>query len=308
MELYHGNIVFSKSADELEVCFDSYIAVENGIVEGIYKTLPSKFAEVKVYELAKDEVLIPAFSDLHVHAPQYPNRGLHMDELLSDWLSLHTFPIESKYADFDFAREVYDEFVDDMLAHGTMHTVVFGTIHNEATGYLLERFEAKGIRAYVGKVNMDVNSPKTLCEDTAQSIKDTEEFLEKYCNFRFAKPIITPRFAPTCSFELLKGLGKLAQKYQVGVQTHLVESKWEAAEAKRLFPNCACDTEIYEQVGLLGYGPFVAAHFMYPSADDVRVLKEYNGFAVQCPDATISIIAGSRIVAMSFCGPRSCLN
>ena len=228
MELYHGAIVFSKSNEELAEFKDAYLAVENGVVEGIYETFPSKFAGVKVYELAKDEVLIPAFSDLHVHAPQYPNRGIAMDKLLSDWLNDYTFPLEGRYKDLEFAKSVYSAFVDDMLAHGTMHAVVFGTIHTEATGFLLEQFEQKGMQAYVGKVNMDTDSPKYLLETTAKSLEDTQAFLETYQGNKFAKPIITPRFAPTCSHELLLGLGKLAKRYEVGVQTHVVESIWEA--------------------------------------------------------------------------------
>lgn len=292
MELYHGAIVFSKSNEELAEYKDAYLAVQDGVIEGIFETFPQKFAGVKVIELAKDEVLIPAFSDLHVHAPQYPNRGIAMDELLSDWLNDYTFPLEGKYSDLEFAKAVYSEFVDDMIAHGTMHAVVFGTIHSEATGFLLERFENKGIQSFVGKVNMDADSPAYLLETTADSLKRTQEFLEKYISNKFAKPILTPRFAPTCSRELLFGLGKLAKRYGVGVQTHVVESIWEAQEAKRRFSDCSCDTEIYEKAGLLDGGPVVAAHFIYPSADDVRILKAHGGYAVQCPDATISVIAG----------------
>lgn len=292
MEIYHGNIVYSKSKDDLAEYKDGYVVVQNGVVEGVYQELPDEFVGANTTELERDEVLIPAFSDLHVHAPQYPNRGLQTDELLSDWLSLHTFPLEAKYKGLDFAKAVYDEFVDDMILHGTMHASVFGTLHKEATGYLIERMEKKGLRAYVGKVNMDMNSPAYLCESVEDSLKDTEEYLEKYSENKYAKPILTPRFAPTCSRELLFGLGRLGKKYGVGVQTHVVESKWEAQEAKRLFADCSCDTEIYEKAGLLGNGATIAAHFMYPSNDDVRILREYGGVAVQCPDATISIIAG----------------
>ena len=88
------------------------------------------------------------------------------------------------------------------------------------------------------------------------------------------------------------GLGRLAAKYEAGVQTHLVESLWEAAEAVRMYPECGCDTGIYEQAGLLGHGPLLGAHFIYPQAEDIRILKKYDGYAVQCPDATINVIAG----------------
>lgn len=291
MLILHGRILFSKSRNELAVYENGYIAVENGIVEGIYEKLPEKFRGVRIEEYGNG-VIIPAFSDLHVHAPQYPQRALAMDKLLRDWLNDYTFPLEARYKDPEFARQVYDAFVDDLIANGTMHACVFGTIHREATGYLLELFEKKGLSAFVGKVNMDKASPEYLCETTEESLRETDAFLEKYSGNKTAKPILTPRFAPTCSQELMNGLGTLAKKYGTGLQTHLVESKWEAAQAKADFPDVSCDTQIYEKAGLMENGPVVAAHFIFPSEEDIRILKAHGGYAVQCPDATINVIAG----------------
>ena len=89
MKIYRANIVYSRSRDDLAVFRDSYIAVENGVVEGIYEQLPEKFAALPVRNFGSG-VMIPAFSDLHVHAPQYPQRGLGMDLLLEDWLNTYT--------------------------------------------------------------------------------------------------------------------------------------------------------------------------------------------------------------------------
>lgn len=291
INVYHGNIVYSATEKTLAEHKDSYIVTEGEKVEGIYPVLPDRFCGTQVTDFG-DGVIIPAFSDLHTHAPQYPQRGLKTDALLYDWLHRYTFPLEGRFADPAFAETVYEAFADDLLASGTMHAVVFGSVHLHATGILAEKLEKKGVRAYVGKVNMDTDSPDFLREEIGTSLAETEIFLEKYGQNKYAKPILTPRFAPTCSEELLRGLGRLAKKYGVGVQTHLVESKWEAAEAKRRFPDCSCDTEIYEKAGLLGYGPFVGAHFIFPSEEDIRVLTRYNGYAVQCPDATVNVIAG----------------
>lgn len=291
MKLFHGNIVYSISKEEIVEYSDSYIAVRDGIVEGIYPEIPEKYRGISVTDFGND-VIIPAFSDLHVHAPQYPQRGIAMDLLLQDWLNNYTFPLEARYADPEFAHAVYDAFVDDLILHGTMHAVVFGTIHQEATEYLIERMEQRGLHAFVGKVSMDMNSPEYLSETVSDSLRRTEEFVEKYASNRTAKPILTPRFAPTCSRELLTGLGKIGHKYSVGVQTHLVESLWEARESVRLFPDCGSDTGIYEKAGLLGNGPVVGAHFIFPQEEDVRILQKYNGFIVQCPDATVNITAG----------------
>ena len=291
MEIYHGDIVYSKSAEELAEHRGWYLAVEDGVVEGLYPTLPERLAGAPVTELGED-VLIPAFSDLHVHAPQYPQRGLAMDVLLSDWLDRYTFALEAKFADPVFADKVYKAFVEDMIAHGTLHAVVFGTLHREATELLTERLERMAFRSYVGKVNMDTDSPDNLRETVEGSLRDTEAFLEKTSGNKFAKPIMTPRFAPSCSWELLSGLGKLTRKYGVGLHTHIVESLWEAAESVRRYPECGSDTGIYERAGLLEGGPIVAAHFIFPTEEDIRLLKKHNGYAVQCPDATVNIIAG----------------
>lgn len=291
MKIFRGHILYSKSRYELIAYENSYIVVEDGIVEGIYKVLPEKFQGLRVTDFTNG-VIIPAFSDLHVHAPQYPQRGLAMDMLLADWLNNYTFPLEARYADLEFAHEVYDAFTEDLIANGTLHASIFGTIHSEATGYLLELLEKKGIPAFVGKVNMDKASPEYLCETTEDSLWETEAFLEKYAKCQYAKPILTPRFAPTCSLKLMKGLGELGKKYHTGLQTHLVESKWEAAQAKLDFPDASCDTEIYERAGLMENGPVIAAHFIFPSEEDIRILKKHKGYAVQCPDATVNVIAG----------------
>ena len=291
MNLFHGHILYSRSRDELAVFESSYIAVEKGLVEGIYAALPEKLKGIPVRDFGEG-LIIPAFSDLHVHAPQYPQRGLAMDELLYDWLNRYTFPLEARYADPEFAHAVYDAFTEDLIANGTFHACIFGTIHPEATGYLLEKLEKRGLSAFVGKVNMDKASPEYLCETTEESLRETETFLEKYSSNRTALPILTPRFAPTCTQELLTGLGRLGKKYHAGLQTHVVESKWEAAQALLDFPDASCDMEIYERAGLLDNGPVVAAHFIFPSEEDVRILKQYNGYAVQCPDATVNVIAG----------------
>ena len=287
----HGNIVYSEDREKLSVHPDSYIAVEDGRVEGIYKTVPERFAGAPLADFG-NSVIIPAFSDLHVHAPQFPQRGLGMDLLLADWLNTYTFPQEARFAEMDYAKEVYGAFLKTLIENGTFHACVYGTIHREATSWLIGQMETKKLRAFVGKVNMDIQSPENLSETKEESLRETELFLESFSGNRYAKPIITPRFAPTCSFELLKGLGTLGKKYGAGMQTHLVESRWEAQEAVRLNPDCRCDTEIYEKAGLLENGPVIAAHFIFPGEEDIRLLRKYDGYAVQCPDATVNIIAG----------------
>ena len=83
MKIYHGDIVYSENREKLNVFENSYIAVENGQVEGIYSEIPEKFSGAEVVDHGRG-LIIPAFADLHVHASQFIQRGIGMDLLLSD--------------------------------------------------------------------------------------------------------------------------------------------------------------------------------------------------------------------------------
>lgn len=291
VQIHYGDILYSEDRNSLKTFEKSYIVVKDGMVEGIYDSIPQQYADAPVTDHGRG-VIIPAFSDLHVHASQYTERGLGMDCLLYDWLNDYTFPQEAKFADLDYAKDTYDAFVDELIANGTFHAAIFATIHRPATNYLFKRMEEKGLYGYVGKVNMDMGAPDFLCETTEESLAETEKYLAEHTECTTVKPIITPRFAPTCSQELITGLGKLAQKYKRGLHTHIVESKWEAAEALKLFPDHGSDAEIYERAGLMDNGPVVLAHVIFPTEEDIRIMKKHNAVAVHCPDATTNVIAG----------------
>ena len=291
VKIYHGDILFTPSADRLEIHENSYIIVEEGVVSQICEKIPEQYQGAEVADYG-DKLIIPAFSDLHVHGAQYVQRGIGMGCLLSDWLNHYTFPQESRFQNMEYAKNCYDAFVDDMLRHGTFHANVFATIHREATNYLFDKMEEKGMYGYVGKVNMDCNSPEFLTETTEDSLKETEKYLAEHEGSKKVKTILAPRFAPTCSKPLIDGLGKLAAKYHCGVHTHLVESLWEAQEALNLFPGYSSDAEIYERAGLMDHGPSIFAHVIFPTEEDKRILKKHGSFSVHCPDATVNIIAG----------------
>ena len=291
MKILHGDILFSESPERLSIHENSYIGIENGCVLSIWDRVPEQYAGIPVTDHGRN-LIIPAFSDLHIHAPQYAQRGTGMDLLLSDWLNTYTFPEEAKFTDTEYARVIYTQLADNMLRNGTFHAAVYATLHVPASRILAEIMEKKGLRGYVGKVNMDVNSPEYLCEDTKRSLHDAEDFVASFASGSPVKPILTPRFAPTCSREQICGLGRIAAKYGCGMQSHIVESRWEAAEAVRLFPECTCDTEIYEKAGLLDNGPNLLGHFIFPSEADISIAKKHACTAVHCPDATSNVIAG----------------
>ena len=194
VKIYHGDILFTPSADRLEIHENSYIIVEDGVVSQICEKIPEQYQGAEVVDYG-DKLIIPAFSDLHVHGAQYVQRGIGMGCLLSDWLNHYTFPQESRFQNMEYAKNCYDAFVDDMLRHGTFHANVFATIHREATNYLFDKMEEKGMYGYVGKVNMDCKSPEFLTETTEDSLKETEKYLAEHEGSKKVKTILVEDFA-----------------------------------------------------------------------------------------------------------------
>ena len=292
VSIHKGNIIYSRSYDELCVLKQAYVVVRDGFIEEVTEVLDDKYKGEKLIDHGK-RLIIPAFTDLHMHAPQYTQRGIGMDCLLFEWLNNHTFPQEANFRDHEYARSVYARLVRDFIRHGSFQLSLFTTIHYDACDILYGMLKEASLYAYTGLVNMDMNSPEYYVDETKESLRKTEEFILNHSGNEKVKPILTPRFAPTCSRKLLYSLGDLARKYDLGLQTHLVESKAEAAWAKELYPDCASDGEIYEKCGLLeGSGPKIFAHVIFPTDTEERILKKYDGICVHCPDATSNIIAG----------------
>jgi guanine deaminase len=137
-----------------------------------------------------------------------------------------------------------------------------------------------------------MNAPDYLIETAEESVRETERFAVEHQGDSHVKAILTPRFAPTCSEQLLKGLADIGKRYHLGLQTPLVESRAEASWTKELLPADQTDGDLYEKLGLLDNGPVIFAHVIFPEERDLEVLKKHSCMTVHCPDATCNITAG----------------
>ena len=287
-----GNLIFTPSFGQLTVLEHSYIVIEGKRVKGTYADLPEEFAGLPITDYGNDLVM-PGFVDLHSHAPQFVNRGLGLDLELLPWLEKYTFPAEAKFSDLMYAEAVYREVVLEFWRWGTTRTVLFGTIHKEATAKLLELLAQAGLGGYAGKVNMDRNSPPALVEATERSLADTEEFLQdNVSRYALVKPIVTPRFVPSCSPELMTGLAYLAKKYQVPLQSHLSESAAEVNWVRKLHPKYQNYAEVYNQFELFGQQPTIMAHCVYSDVAEIELMAKKNVYVAHCPYSNVNLSSG----------------
>ena len=296
-----GTLVHAPSAGDIEILEEALIAVDN---EGRIAAVsgPGQPEYGKLEQMARDagkleilsagEYLLPGLVDTHVHAPQWPQLGKALDRPLDEWLMKYTFPLEARYADTDFAQRVYENLVHTLIANGTTTAMYYATIHLEASKRLAQICLEKGQRALVGKITMD--NPEQ-CPDyyrdasTRQGLDDTQSFIEQVLGMpgndhELVLPVITPRFIPSCTDEMLKGLGEIAKHTDCHVQTHCSEGDWEHAFVIERYGKT--DTLSLDGFGLLT-PQTILAHCNFVDDDDMGVIKETNTGIAHCPLANL---------------------
>lgn len=249
-----GNIVYTKDKNELCINEQSYLVCENGKVRGIYKELPDELKNVPVEDMG-DQLIIPGLTDLHVHAPQYSFRGLGMDMELLDWLETNTFPEEAKYKDLEYAKKAYGIFAEQMRKSAATRACIFATIHKEATREWLKMVADK--------------------------------------NYDHTRPILTPRFTPSCTDELMERLKGIQKDFDLPMQSHLSENPGEIAWVKELCPWSEFYGDAYDHFGLFGGEcPTIMAHCVYSGEEEIARMKERGVFIAHCPDSNTNLSSG----------------
>lgn len=294
--ILHGNIIYSENKYTLKIIEKGYAVCIQGISKGVFNDIPNEYKNLEIIECG-NKLIVPGMTDLHVHAPQYGFRSVGMDCELLDWLNLHAFPEEAKYKDINYAKMAYPLFVDDMKSGFTTRACIFGTLHKESTITLMELLENSGLKTMVGKVNMDRNAPDYLCEKSAQkSLEDTEKWIEESKCFKNTKPILTPRFIPSCTNELMQGLGELIKKYDLPVQSHLSENPSEIEWVKELCPESTSYGDAYNRFGMMN-DKTIMAHCVHMTEEEISLMKEKGVYAAHCPESNLNIASGISPVA-----------
>lgn len=305
-KILKGNIIFTKDKNHFETYERGYIIVENGKVQLVTKELPKTYQNIAIEDMG-NQLIIPGFVDLHMHAPQWLNTGIGYSKELIPWLNEYTFPLECKFADLEYAEKHYTLFIDDLLKAGTTRSCIFATRHRSATQLLIQLLDKSGLGAYVGKVNMDRNSSPDLIETTEESIEDTIELIHYVASMNEKKHednmntdtetplvqyILTPRFVPCTTPTLMKSLGNFTLKYQIPIQSHLNENRSEVAWVKELHPDIPNFTEVYDFYGLLQPGRTIMAHSIYSSDSEIELLKEKQVYIAHCPQSNFNLASG----------------
>ncbi|MEM7576166.1 MAG: amidohydrolase family protein [Planctomycetota bacterium] len=246
----------------------------------------------------RHRVICPAFTDTHLHLPQFSVIGAHGLELL-DWLERFVFPAESCWADTDFARAEARHVAQQLLRVGTVGVAAYATAHHDGTHAALDIFRDLNFRGVIGQVLMDRHAPPALTRPYAQQLEQAHALQNAWPNSGGdIAAAVTPRFAIACTPELLEGAGKLAAEHQAFVQTHLAETRRECDFIAELFGGPSY-VSVYKQAGLLtgrtlfGHG----IHLDAPQDADRAALRHADAIIAHCPTANDFLGAGAMPLA-----------
>ncbi|AEO70740.1 1c697144-ae1d-4a1c-8026-2f42c9a95c4a [Thermothielavioides terrestris] len=316
-QLFLGTFVHSKALTELEYLHNAAVCVDrSGVIVAVERdcdevkaraTLLPRLgwdeAEVKLVIAKEGQFFFPGFIDTHLHASQYPNVGIFGSSTLLDWLNTYTFPLEASLADPAKARRVYSRVIRKTLAHGTTCAAYYATTDVASTNLLADLCLAAGQRALVGRVCMDQLSPSYYRDSSPESavaatLASIEHIRRADPTFTLVRPVITPRFAPACSFALMRQLGELAAATQLPVQTHISENRREVALVAELFPPSATGARdasyaaLYDAAGLLTPRT-ILAHAVHLTEPEAALLARRGCAVSHCPCSNSALTSGA---------------
>ena len=281
--------------DEAAIEFfdDGVLLVENGRIakvgpaESLLKELP---ADINLVDYS-GKLIIPGMIDAHIHYPQTDMIASYGEQLL-EWLNKYTFPTEGKFADQDYANDVADFFINELLRNGTTTALVLATVHPGSVDAIFEASQAKNMRMLAGKVMMDRNAPEYLLDTPQSSYRDSKMLLEKWHNVDRLLYAITPRFAPTSSDAQLQQVANLAKEHpDAYVHTHVAENKKEVQWVSELFPWSRSYLDVYDHFDLLRERS-VYAHCIHLDQQDRKRMADTGATAAFCPTSNTFLGSG----------------
>lgn len=324
--LYYGTFIHTPNLGELKVCLKTLVGVNKlGTIDFIHENydhdgqLALEFfkqeykkqgnqldpSELHYVDISDDATIFfcPGFVDTHIHASQYPNVGIGLGCQLLDWLKNYTYKLENGFTNpkdeecMKFSYDVYHKIIKKTLENGTTCASYFTTIDPHTTMLFARLLLKLGQRGFVGKVCMDSNDVfESYQEDQDDCVKSMELITSYYENTnpkgeQLIKPIITPRFAPVCSLELLEYLGSLAATKEFPIQTHISESHNEIELVARLFPEFDNYASVYDNFKLLNSST-ILAHGVHLNEKERKLIKSRNCSISHCPTSNTFIASG----------------
>ena len=237
-------------------------------------------------------LVVPGFIQTHVHLCQTLFRGLADDLPLLEWLRLRVWPLEAAHTPATL-RAAARLAAAELLRSGTTSVLTMETVHD--TDAVVEAVAETGLRATIGKCMMDAtdnpNVPPRLREQTRASLDESVALHGRWhgtANGRI-RVALAPRFAVSCSRDLLEEVGRISGSDGILVHTHASESRDEVAYVRG---RTGLDNMVYLAATGLASPHLCAAHCVWVSEDEQAVMADRDVKVLHCPGSNLKLGSG----------------
>ena len=263
------------------------VVIRGGRIESVGKSSDAKADHIID---GRGSYLLPGFIQTHIHLCQTLFRGYADDLALLDWLKTRIWPMEAAHTPKSLAAAA-QQAASELLRSGTTTVLTMETVHD--TDAVFEALEPMGLRAVVGKCMMDADSavPSRLMEETARSIDESVAIARRWHGRADGRlrAAFAPRFAVSCSRELLEAVGRLAIEHQLLIHTHASENRDEIALIKSRTGKKNID--YLADTGLTS-PQLCLAHCVWVDDDEQSLMAERGVKVLHCPGSNLKLGSG----------------
>ncbi len=269
--------------------FRGDVLIQGGRISEVTRGPAADVAASRIVDAA-DGLVLPGFVQGHVHVIQSLLRHRADGLELLDWLRQRTWPYEAAL-DADDVEAAAELGIAELLCGGTTTALDFGTTHDH--GRVFEAAETLGIRLVSGKTHMDLgdDGAAALLEDLDSSLAEAEALGKRWHGAAGGRLgyAVAPRFALSCTRQMLEGCAALARANGWMLQSHAAENAGEVEEVRRL--TGLGNIEYLHRTGLTGHD-VVLAHGVHLAADEVSLLAGTGTRICHCPGANLKLASG----------------
>src|SRR5256714_5209338 len=241
--------------------------------------------------------VLPGFVQTHIHLCQTLFRGAADDLALIDWLKKRVWPMEAAHTP-ESIRVSAQLGIAELIKGGTTCALTMETVRH--TEEVLRVVDESGFRANVGKCMMDKGDdvPAALREETRASIDESLRLIDKWNGAANGRVhcCFAPRFAISCTRQLLSEVSTLAKQHGVTIHTHASENRNECEIVER--ETGERNIDYLNSLGIVG-SHVVLAHCIHLDNTEMETLASTKTNVAHCPSSNLKLGSGiARVTEM----------
>ena len=271
---------------ESRVVRDGAVAIDSGIIAAVgpAEDIREKFQSDTEID-GTNQIVMPGLINGHTHAAMSLLRGYAYDIPLMEWLQDYINPIEAFAVDEEYVRVGTALACWEMLLGGTTTFVDMYFFHEIAA----QVAEEIGMRALISATVVD--QPRNDAADIDDSFEQARQFVEGWKHREsIVEPILGGHAIYTLKNEHLLRLKDMAAVLEVPIHIHVSESEFELQFSNEQYGTTPI--KHFQEIGFLDH-PVIAAHVVWPTNEEMGILKQYGVGVIHNPTCNAKIASGT---------------